>query len=242
MPRSRPYAIRSTSDESRGRALPPGPDELTPSQQARRRRIVLAGLRLLRSKDYEDVQIRDVALAAEVALGTVYRYFASKDHLFAAVLLEWQTEQISDIGSKTAGKAHPDSLTGIVFHSIRSFVEQPNFYKILSLTARTADPAVREIAETMRDRSDEAVKEALGALSDDDRKVVVMLLGAVLESALGTWLKGEISTAQVYAQVGRVIELLHLPSARAPSTRRSGSPKVIAGESKIDSHGRIGTS
>jgi fatty-acyl-CoA synthase len=32
-------------------------------------------------RDYEDIQIREVAEAADLALGTVYRYFASKEHL-----------------------------------------------------------------------------------------------------------------------------------------------------------------
>ena len=38
---------------------------------------------------YDAVQMRDVAATAQVALGTIYRYFASKDHLLAATLVEW---------------------------------------------------------------------------------------------------------------------------------------------------------
>src|ERR1700694_6017874 len=41
---------------------------------------------------YEAVQMRDVAALAGVALGTVYRYFTSKDHLLAAALAEWTEE------------------------------------------------------------------------------------------------------------------------------------------------------
>ena len=33
--------------------------------------------------------MRDVASRADVAMGTVYRYFTSKDHLLAAALVHW---------------------------------------------------------------------------------------------------------------------------------------------------------
>ena len=39
--------------------------------------------------DYERIQVKDVADEAGVALGTLYRYFNSKDHLFALALLDW---------------------------------------------------------------------------------------------------------------------------------------------------------
>ncbi len=38
---------------------------------------------------YEGVQMREVAERADVALGTVYHYFTSKDHLLAESLAEW---------------------------------------------------------------------------------------------------------------------------------------------------------
>ena len=43
----------------------------------------------MREGGYEAVQMRDVAARANVALGTIYRYFSSKDHLLAAVMVEW---------------------------------------------------------------------------------------------------------------------------------------------------------
>ena len=36
------------------------------------------------------MKVSEVARESGVALGTLYRYFASKDHLFAAVFVEWQ--------------------------------------------------------------------------------------------------------------------------------------------------------
>ena len=57
---------------------------LTAAQAARRERVVRAALELAAEGGYDAVQMRDVASRSEVALGTIYRYFSSKDHLLAA--------------------------------------------------------------------------------------------------------------------------------------------------------------
>ena len=67
-------------------------DPLTTSQAARRQRVLLAALELGADGGYEAVQMRDVAASAEVALGTIYRYFPSKDALLAAAMLEWMED------------------------------------------------------------------------------------------------------------------------------------------------------
>src|SRR5271157_102936 len=62
---------------------------LTRAQQARRQRVIDAAMSLALDLGYEAVQMRDVAARADVAMGTVYRYFTSKDHLLAATLVHW---------------------------------------------------------------------------------------------------------------------------------------------------------
>jgi len=54
--------------------------------------VLLAALELGADGGYEAVQMRDVAASAEVALGTIYRYFPSKDALLAAAMLEWMED------------------------------------------------------------------------------------------------------------------------------------------------------
>jgi AcrR family transcriptional regulator len=62
---------------------------LTARQAARRERIIRAALDLAGEGGYDAVQMRDVAARADVALGTIYHYFSSKDHLLAATLVVW---------------------------------------------------------------------------------------------------------------------------------------------------------
>src|SRR5258705_13794715 len=64
-----------------------GADELgSAAQRDRRRRIIDATLALASKGGYDAVQMRAVAEKADVALGTLYRYFPSKIHLLVSAL------------------------------------------------------------------------------------------------------------------------------------------------------------
>jgi AcrR family transcriptional regulator len=66
--------------------------KLSGAQLEKRKRIVKAGVELARERGYDGFTTRDVATRADVALGTVYKNFTSKDHLLAEGLLDWFAE------------------------------------------------------------------------------------------------------------------------------------------------------
>ena len=55
---------------------------------ARKRRLLDAATELAAEGGYDAVQMRDVAARAEVALGTLYRHYTSKDQLLLAALAQ----------------------------------------------------------------------------------------------------------------------------------------------------------
>src|SRR5579862_4808162 len=65
---------------------------LARSQAARRRRVLDATLELAAAGGFDAVQMRDVAAAADVALGTLYRYFSSKERLLLEAMVEQQED------------------------------------------------------------------------------------------------------------------------------------------------------
>jgi AcrR family transcriptional regulator len=65
------------------------PENLTVRQAARREAVLRAAVELAAEGGYDAVQIRSVAQRADVALGTIYHYFSSKDVLLAAAMVEW---------------------------------------------------------------------------------------------------------------------------------------------------------
>lgn len=64
------------------------PSTLAKNQAKRRRRVMSAAMALAANGGFDAVQMRDVASEADVALGTLYRYFPSKENLLVSVLVE----------------------------------------------------------------------------------------------------------------------------------------------------------
>lgn len=213
MPVSRPYAVASVTGAQSRRAVPPDPKDLTPQECARRERIIQAGLSLLIKRPYEQVKVRDVANGAGVALGTVYRYFASKEHLFTAVHLAWQDRFRRQLRARPPKAVDNRTLlTEIAIRAIRSFQRQPNFYATMVMASRTTDPHARALAQgELWRHSEDIFAVPLSGLTPDDRRAIVMLIGAMLDWTIGAWRAGGTTIDEVDRGMERMIGLLKLP-------------------------------
>ena len=65
------------------------PTVLSDEQAGRRDLVVAAATELAETGGYDAVVMKEVADRSGVALATIYRWFASKDHLLTEVLLVW---------------------------------------------------------------------------------------------------------------------------------------------------------
>jgi AcrR family transcriptional regulator len=63
--------------------------KMTAAQVRRREAAIDQALRDLATRDYESIQMREIAERAGIALATLYRYFPSKEYLFAVALERW---------------------------------------------------------------------------------------------------------------------------------------------------------
>src|SRR5437763_13219260 len=79
----------------------------TEAQRARRRRILQAAAELATEGGFDAVQMREVAERADVALGTLYRYFPSKIHLLVSVLADEMEELHDRLKAASAGPESP---------------------------------------------------------------------------------------------------------------------------------------
>src|SRR6202789_1764685 len=103
----------------------PVPRSLTRAPQARRQRVVDAAMALGLEGGYEAVQMRDVAARADVAMGTVYRYFTSKDHLLAAALVHWVEQLDSRLPQEPAkGETQADRVVEVLDRALRAMGRQ----------------------------------------------------------------------------------------------------------------------
>ena len=188
---------------------PPLLSELTPQQQERRARIVAAGLALLRREEYERIQMRDVAEEAGVAIGTVYRYFQSKEHLFAEVLTEWATTLRTRVErSPLKGETNAARLNEVLHRSVRAFQAWPQLVRVLMTLEGSNDPFATEIFSSMNTSINAVWAEALIGLPDDVVETVVKVSGATLDLLLRQWVTGRLSINEVYAHLERAVTVL----------------------------------
>jgi TetR/AcrR family transcriptional regulator, cholesterol catabolism regulator len=162
---------------------------LTKSQAARRQRVVSAAFELGAKGGYEAVQMRDVALAADVALGTIYRYFSSKDHLLAEVQVEW----VRDLGRRVharppKGASVAERVIDVLRRATRAMEAEPKLAEALVTALASTDPQAarcqQEIGQVMAETMATAFADDFDRERRDD---IVRTLGHVWFSSLVGW-------------------------------------------------------
>jgi AcrR family transcriptional regulator len=188
---------------------PPLLQDLAPAQQARRHGIVQAGLELLRTKEYDQVQMRDVAERAGVAIGTVYHYFGSKEHLFAEALSEWATSLRDRIDRRPLrGATNAERLTEALHRSVRAFQTWPQLVRVLMTLEASSDPFASEIFARMNAAINQVYGEAISGVDDETRTIVVKVAGATLDLLLRQWIMNRLSITEVYDQLASAAKVL----------------------------------
>src|SRR5260221_10337556 len=127
---------------------------LTQSQAARRGRVIEAALSLGSEGGYDAVEMRDVAPTAGVALGTIYRYFSSKDRLLAETLVEWANELGRKVSRKPPkGEILSDRVIDVLRRATRGMELEPKLSEAVITALSSTDPHAarcqREVGEVM---------------------------------------------------------------------------------------------
>jgi AcrR family transcriptional regulator len=76
-----------------------------------RARVVAAAIEAFQTRSYGEVTVSDIAEAAQMAKGTVYRHFASKEDLLTAAIETLLADTESRFESAVASLGGPDGLT-----------------------------------------------------------------------------------------------------------------------------------
>ena len=91
---------------------------------------------------YEGVQMREVAGRADVALGTVYRYFTSKDHLLAATLVYWVEQLDTQLARQPpAGDTAAERVLAVLERAMRAMSRQPRLVGAVFTSLSSPDAA-----------------------------------------------------------------------------------------------------
>ena len=184
-------------------------DTLRAAQFARRKRIVAAAMDLAAHGGYDAVQMRDVAARAKVALGTLYRYFSSKDQLLAFTWTDWSQELQEHLWRHPLrGATRAERIMDFIRRVTRALEREPMLASALLKSMLVPDSSAEEPRKEVGAVMGRVVEEELARLKRDDREGIRDILGQVWYANLLLWVSGRIPVARLYENMETACRLL----------------------------------
>ena len=168
------------------------------------RKVLTAGMAMLRESSYADLTVRAVAARAKVAPATAYTYFSSKNHLIAEVYLDMvrQVPYYTDVN---------EPMPSRVEKALRSLAlvvaDEPEVAAACTTALLTgSDPTTRKVRDRIGAEIHRRIKSAVGPAAD--ARVVAALemtyFGALINAASGALTYHQIADRLSYV-VGLIV-------------------------------------
>jgi TetR/AcrR family transcriptional regulator, cholesterol catabolism regulator len=178
-------------------------------QLARRKRIVAAAMDLASRGGYEAVQMRDVAARAQVALGTLYRYFSSKDQLLAHTWADWSHEIEAHMNRHPLrGEGPAARIMDFIRRATRALEREPKLASALLKSLLVPDAGAEAPRAEMSAVMARVVNEELREMAAEDRAGIRDILGQVWYANLLLWVNDRMPAEQVYQNMTTACRLL----------------------------------
>jgi TetR/AcrR family transcriptional regulator, cholesterol catabolism regulator len=177
---------------TRANAQPSAPADAefgSAAQRERHKRILDATLALASKGGYEAVQMRAVAERADVALGTLYRYFPSKIHLLVSALArEFERNQERLDRAPIPGETPYERVLYVLGRATRSMQREPMLTEAMTRAFMFADPSAAVEVSTVARLMERMFTNAMhsGEPSADDI-AIARVIGDVWLSNLVRW-------------------------------------------------------
>ncbi|HEY3830962.1 MAG TPA: TetR family transcriptional regulator [Acidimicrobiia bacterium] len=187
--------MASTTAPGNGRARTGGRAAET---EARKRRILAAAARLARRGGYDAVQMRDVAADAEVALGTLYRHYTSKDQL----LLAMQLDQTQTLRRRLElhppdGESAADRVADVLRRACKGLERDPLVTGAMVRAMFAPEPDVIGVKRSVQEQLHSIIESAIApehtasaGAGEASVDAVVDVLGHVWFAAIAFWVNG----------------------------------------------------
>jgi TetR/AcrR family transcriptional regulator, cholesterol catabolism regulator len=180
------------------------------AQRDRRKRILDATLALASKGGYEAVQMRTVAERADVALGTLYRYFPSKIHLLVGALTEEFEQMQEKLDRKPIpGETPTDRMLYVLSRVTRTMQRDPMLTEAMTRAFMFADPSAATEVNTVARQMVQMFTKAMhdGEPSADDI-AIARVIGDVWLSNLVAWVTRRASADDVSSRLELAARLL----------------------------------
>jgi AcrR family transcriptional regulator len=182
--------------------------ELPSWQQARRLGIIRAANAALKEQEYEQIQIRDVAHDAGVALGTLYRYFSSIEHLYASVLLDWAAPAYARSGEDLSENQIRAKMNAV----ISSFERRPHFFKVHVVLQSSADKNAKALLGKFFTVCQNTLAGDFARLGTAAAEDAAIMLWSIINTALTSAIYHNGTMDDVYRLCNRFMDFLFGPA------------------------------
>jgi AcrR family transcriptional regulator len=205
---------------SRGRGGSPGiaggtsaltEDDLgSDAQRDRRKRILDATLSLAAKGGYDAVQMRTVAENADVALGTLYRYFPSKIHLLVSGLArEFEEAQEKLDRREIPGETAGERVLFVLGRLTRMLQRYPELTEAMTRAFMFADASAANEVDTVGRLMDQIFAKAMSEGEPTaENLAIARVIGDVWLSNLVAWVTRRASASDVAARLELTVRLL----------------------------------
>ncbi|WP_203335670.1 TetR family transcriptional regulator [Nocardioides limicola] len=181
------------------------------AQRERRRRILDATVELASAGGFDAVQMREVADRADVALGTLYRYFPSKIHLLVSALaLEFEASRKIISAKQIPGDSQAERVMYVLRRATRGLQKDPNLTEALTRAFMFADASVKDEIHVVGMLLTDMLTKAMGHREEPTAEdvAVARVIGDVWLAALVGWVTGRSSVGDVIDHMDIAVHLL----------------------------------
>jgi AcrR family transcriptional regulator len=180
---------------------------------ARKERLITAATALAAEGGYDAVQMRDVASRAEVALGTLYRHYASKDQLLLAAMAQ-QAATLRErlVQRPPSGDSPAARVADVLKRASRALERAPLVTRAMLAAMSSSEeatvPLKHEIDSTLRSIIADVVDGDGHCTTFADLDGIVRVLGSVWFAELTYWSNGLNQSSSMGDNLASAAELL----------------------------------
>jgi TetR/AcrR family transcriptional regulator, cholesterol catabolism regulator len=180
------------------------------AQRDRRKRILDATIALAMQGGYDAVQMRTVAENADVALGTLYRYFPSKIHLLVSGLArEFEQAQEKLDRKQIPGETPGERVLFVLGRVTRMLQRYPELTEAMTRAFMFADAsAASEVDMVGRLMEQMFAKAMSNGEPTAENLAIARVIGDVWLSNLVAWVTRRASASDVAARLELTVRLL----------------------------------
>lgn len=182
------------------------------AQRDRRKRILDATVALASEGGFDAVQMREVADRADVALGTLYRYFPSKIQLLVCALArEFEKAETAMASRPVPGDTRAERVIYVLTRTSRGLQGDQHLIEALTRAFMFADKSVSEeihhVAMLLTSMLTRAMEHDRVEVTDEDVKIA-RVIGDVWFSALVAWVTGRSTATETAERLETAVRLL----------------------------------